>query len=65
MPEVGSRWEEWSDYPGKQEVTNDFGEQKWLIVAGIKRWWKVRLQGKVGLDRRFPITWCRVLACLV
>lgn len=28
MPEVGSRWEEWSDYPGKQEVTNDFGEQE-------------------------------------
>lgn len=28
MPEVGSRWEEWSDYPEKQEVTNHFGEQE-------------------------------------
>lgn len=28
MPEAGSCWEEWSDYPGKQEVTNHFEEQE-------------------------------------
>ena len=50
---------------GSKKLQMTLGNRKWLIVAGIKRWWKVRLQGKVGLDRRFPITWCRVLACLV
>ena len=50
---------------GSKKLQITLGKRKWLTVAGINRWWKVGLQGKVGPDRQLPITWSRALACLV